>query len=206
MVRSQLFERGIRNASVLRAMQSVPRHQFVSEFLSARAYDDAALPAACGQTISQPFMVARMTELLDLRPDSRVLEIGTGTGYQTAILAALVPSGHVFSIEWHLELMTAAAARVRELGYPNVEFRCGDGTIGWSERAPFDAIIVTAGGPDVPPALIDQLSPAGRLVVPVGPLDAQTLLLIRNTSRGPVREELLQCRFVKLVGAAGWPA
>jgi protein-L-isoaspartate(D-aspartate) O-methyltransferase len=204
MVQSQLIGRDIRVGSVLDAMRNVPRHCFVPEGLAHRAYEDAALPADCGQTISQPYMVARMTELVELQPTDRVLEIGTGTGYQTAVLAALVPRGHVYTMEWHGRLMIAASERVRELGYSNVTFRCGDGSLGWPEQAPFDAILVTAGAPSVPETLTAQLAPGGRLVVPIGPLEEQTLIRVRQTATGPMTEEFMQCRFVKLVGECGW--
>lgn len=202
MVEHQLACRGIRHPAVLGAMGRVPRERFMPPELADRAYEDSALGIACGQTISQPYMVARMTELLDPGPDDHVLEIGTGSGYQTAVLAELV--GHVCTIEWHLRLMTEAAERLNELGISNVSFRCGDGTRGWPERAPFDGILVTAGGPVVPTALREQLAVGGRMVIPVGPLDDQTLLVIRRTPDGFETIEDLKCRFVKLVGAEGW--
>lgn len=204
MVETQLVRRGIRSPEVLDAIRAIPRHLFVSAENRSRAYDDAALPADCRQTISQPYMVARMTELLELHPDDRVLEIGTGTGYQTAVLAHLVPRGHVYTIEWHARLMTDAAQRVRSLGYRNVTFRCGDGSSGWEANAPYDAILVTAGAPQVPESLVRQLAVGGRLVVPIGSMEEQTLYRIRRTESGLIREEVLPCRFVKLVGAQGW--
>jgi protein-L-isoaspartate(D-aspartate) O-methyltransferase len=149
-------------------------------------------------------MVARMTELLEVEPTTRVLEIGTGSGYQTAVLCHLAE--HVYSIEWHLKLMTAAAERLRRLGLTNVTLRCGDGSLGWVEHGPYEAIIVTAGAPEVPQALCDQLAERGRLVVPVGDKDDQTLMLVRRTREGLTREKVLQCRFVKLLGAEGWEA
>jgi len=203
MVRSQLERRGIRDPAVLAAMRRVPRHRFVPPALADQAYRDCALPTDCGQTISQPYMVARMTELLELQPDDRVLEVGTGTGYQTAILALL--AGHVYTVEWHLRLMTAAADRLERLGCHNVTFRCGDGSVGWPQHAPFDAIIVTAGAPDVPRSLTDQLAPGGRLVIPIGEMANQILVRVRQTAAGPKREEHLACRFVKLLGQEGWP-
>jgi protein-L-isoaspartate(D-aspartate) O-methyltransferase len=202
MVRSQLARRGIRSEAVLDAMREVPRELFVSEPLLSQAYRDAALPIDCGQTISQPYIVARMTELLELQPTNRVLEIGTGTGYQTTILARLAQ--HVFTIEWHLKLMNAAAARLEQLDVENVAFRCGDGSVGWAEHAPFNGIIVTAGAPDVPQPLCEQLVIGGRLVIPVGGSSHQTLLRICRTESGYEREEYLPCRFVKLVGEKGW--
>ncbi len=203
MVEEQLAHRGIRSQRVLDVMSRVPRERFVPAGMVGRAYEDSALPVDCGQTISQPYMVARMTELLDPQPDQRILEIGTGTAYQTAVLAHL--AGEVYTIEWHLRLMTQAAERLAELGLGEKVFlRCGDGSVGWPEKAPFDAILVTAGAPDVPPALVDQLAAGGRLVIPVGPADNQMLMLLRRTERGVQQEEVLPCRFVKLLGAAGW--
>jgi len=204
MVRSQLERRGITSTAVLSAMRKIPRELFVAPALAGKAYEDAALPADCGQTISQPYMVARMTELLELQPAARVLEIGTGTGYQTAILAEL--ARHVYTIEWHLKLMTAAAERLERLHYDNVTFRCGDGSGGWPEQAPFDAIIVTAGAPDVPAPLCQQLVVGGRLVIPVGELANQVLVRVIRTPSGFERETHLSCRFVKLLGEYGWKA
>ncbi len=168
----------------------------------AFAYCDAAQPIECQQTISQPYMVARMTELLDLTPERQVLEIGTGSGYQTAILACLAQ--RVYSIEWHLKLLTQAAQRLERLGLRNIALRCADGSLGWPERAPFDGIIVTAGAPDVPRALADQLRMGGRLVIPIGPIGDQTLVVAERTETGLKTEEVLKCRFVKLLGAEGW--
>jgi protein-L-isoaspartate(D-aspartate) O-methyltransferase len=202
MVSQQLVERGIRSELVLSAMRRVPRESFLPESLAARAYEDNAVAVDCGQTISQPFMVGLMTERLELTPRDRVLEIGTGTGYQTAILACL--AGEVYTVEWHLKLMTSAAERLRELGFTNVHYRCGDGSLGWAEKAPFDAILVAAGAPDVPEALVGQLAPGGRLVAPIGPQDDQTLVFIRSDPSGPTREEVLRCRFVRLLGEQGW--
>ena len=202
MVSSQLARRGIAAEPVLDAMRRVPRERFVLSSLPGKAYADSALPIECGQTISQPYMVARMTELLEVRPRDRVLEIGTGSGYQTAILACLAK--HVFTIEWHLTLMTRAAEQVRQLGLANVSYRCGDGSLGWPEQAPFDGVMVTAGPPDVPAPLCDQLAVGGRLVVPIGPADDQTLVRVRRAEQGFEREKHIKCRFVKLWGAAGW--
>lgn len=202
MVRAQLVARGIRDPRVLAAMRRVPRHAFVPAALADRAYDDSALPVAAGQTISQPYMVARMTELLDLRTDARVLEIGTGTGYQTAVLAEL--ASRVYSVEWHLSLLAAAAERVRAAGYENVEFRCGDGSLGWPELAPFDGILVAAAAPAVPESLCDQLGRNATLVVPVGDRDEQSLAVIRRLDDGFHRDLHTPCRFVRLLGREGW--
>lgn len=204
MVAEQLQQRGIRSPTVLDAMRAVPRELFVPPGQRGVAYHDGALPVDCGQTISQPYMVARMTELLELRREQVVLEIGTGTGYQTAVLAHL--ARHVYSIEWHAELCDAAANRLRRLGLHNVTLQRGDGSLGWPERAPFAGILVTAGAPDVPTPLTEQLTPRGRLVVPVGPAGDQTLVRLCATARGLQREDVLRCRFVKLVGEAGWDA
>lgn len=202
MVRSQLARRGIQSEPVLEAMRQVPRERFVPGALAGRAYGDAALPIECEQTISQPYMVARMTELLELQPEHCVLEIGTGSGYQTAILARL--ARYVFTVEWHLKLMNAAADRLERLGQQNVTFRCGDGSVGWPEHAPYDAIMVTAGAPDVPEPLCEQLTTGGRLVIPIGELANQILVRVRRTESGYQREENLSCRFVKLLGEKGW--
>jgi protein-L-isoaspartate(D-aspartate) O-methyltransferase len=202
MVRTQIERRGVRAGAVLDAMLAVPREWFVAESIASKAYTDAALPIECEQTISQPYMVARMTELLELEPPQRVLEIGTGSGYQTAILALL--SGQVYTVEWYLRLMSQAVARLERLGQTNVTFRCGDGSSGWPEHAPYDAILVTAGAPSVPKSLSNQLAPGGRLVIPVGGKGSQTLVRVVRTESGFEREEYLSCRFVKLVGEEGW--
>lgn len=202
MISEQLVNRGITCQRVLDAFRRVAREMFVPPHLADRAYEDSALPVECSQTISQPYMVALMTDLLELTPESRVLEVGTGTGYQTAILALLAEQ--VYTIEWHLKLMTAAAQRLEELGLTNVRFRCGDGSLGWPEEAPFDAIIVTAGAPDVPEPLCRQLVQGGRLVVPIGPTDDQTLVLVKRMGQSFERREIIKCRFVKLLGKAGW--
>ena len=202
MVEKHLVARGIHDPRVLAAFREIPRHLFVEEGLQAKAYGDHSLPIGEKQTISQPWVVAVMVELARIAPESRVLEIGAGSGYQTAILACL--ARHVYSIEWHLKLLNQAAARFEELELRNVALRCADGSLGWPERAPFDAIIVTAGAPDVPQPLTDQLGVAGRLVVPTGPIGDQTLVLVQRTEAGLKTEEVLKCRFVKLLGAAGW--
>lgn len=202
MVESQILAAGIRDPALIAAMRDIPRHEFVPPSIGERAYEDAAQPVECGQTISQPFMVAKMTELLELTPNDSVLEIGTGTGYQTAILARL--ARRVFTVEWHLKLMLGASERLERLGIRNVTFRCADGSIGWPEHAPYDAIIVTAGAPALPEPLPDQLAPGGRMVAPVGDRNEQVLMLSRRTPAGVSTTKTLSCRFVKLVGSAGW--
>lgn len=203
MVAEQLVARGIQSEAVLAAMRRIPRELFLPPGLQGVAYSDGALPIDCNQTISQPYMVARMTELLELTPQQRVLEIGTGSGYQAAILACLAQ--HVYTIEWHLKLLNQAAARLEQLGLRNLTLRCADGSLGWSERAPFDAIMVTAGSPGVPEPLTAQLALGGRLVIPVGVLGDQTLVRVCRTEAGLRSEDILKCRFVKLLGSAGWP-
>jgi len=203
MVDRQLRARGIRSEAVLDAMATVPREKFLPPGRSGEAYRDQALPISHGQTISQPYMVAVMTEALDLSPGARVLEIGTGSGYQTAVLAAL--AGEVWSIERIPGLLEEAATVLEEMGFTNVHLRAGDGTLGWPEEGPFDAILVTAGSPGVPSALRSQLSPeGGRLVIPVGDRFIQDL--VRVTRRGDAYEEerMLACRFVPLLGEEGW--
>jgi protein-L-isoaspartate(D-aspartate) O-methyltransferase len=194
---------GIRDPRVLDAMSTVPRHLFVPEALQGRAYGDHALPINANQTISQPFIVARMTELLELDERSRVLEIGAGSGYQTAVLAQL--AAQVYAIERIAELARQAQARIRGLGIYNATVKCFDGTLGWSAHAPYDAILVAAGGPDVPETLEAQLNLGGRLVIPVGPTrESQTLVRIIRTEQGLTREEHGACAFVPLIGHYGW--
>jgi len=203
MVDDQIQRRGVKDARVLAAMRRVPRHLFVPEPGRARAYDDGPLPIGEGQTISQPYIVAFMTEALAVGPGDRVLEIGTGSGYQAAVLAEIVKE--VFSIEILDRLAADATRRIAELGYRNVTVRVGDGWFGWPDKAPFDAILVAAAPGEVPPALIDQLKPGGRLVIPVGrtgPTDAQNLVRITRTAEGTRRELLLPVRFVPMTGAA----
>ncbi len=189
---------------VMAAMAKVPRHEFVPDGERAYAYENRPVPIGYGQTISQPYIVALMTEALGLRGPERVLEIGTGSGYQAAILAQLC--AEVVTIERLAELSTDARAVIAELGFENIDFWEGDGTLGCEQRAPFDGIIVTAAAPHVPQTLMDQLAPGGRLVIPVGPEDVQQLLCVEKTEQGPVTRELCGCRFVKLIGADGWPA
>jgi protein-L-isoaspartate(D-aspartate) O-methyltransferase len=202
MVAEQLAGRGVHSPTVLEAMARIPRELFLPPSSQEYAYADAALAIDCGQTISQPYMVASMTELLELTPADRVLEIGTGSGYQTAILACL--ARQVYTIEWHLRLMLDASERLKQLGLTNVRYRCADGSRGWPEQAPFDAVLVTAGAPAVPPSLVEQLSQGGRLVVPVGGEQDQTLVRVRRADAGSRAEEYFKCRFVKLLGREGW--
>jgi protein-L-isoaspartate(D-aspartate) O-methyltransferase len=202
MVDEQLASRGIRSPAVLDVMRRIPRELFVPAASQECAYVDAAIGIDCGQTISQPYVVASMTELLELTPTDRVLEVGTGSGYQTAILASL--AGRVYTIEWHLRLMLEASDRIRELGLTNVKFRCADGSRGWPEQAPFDGILVAAGAPAIPRSLVEQLAAGGRLVLPVGGEHDQTLLRVRRCEPGPRTEEYFKCRFVKLFGEEGW--
>jgi protein-L-isoaspartate(D-aspartate) O-methyltransferase len=206
MVRSHLAARGIGDRAVLEAMRTIPREAFLPPELAEFAYEDTPLPIAAGQTISQPYIVALMTETLELGPHDRVLEIGTGSGYAAAVLGRV--AGEVYTIERHADLADAAAARLRALGFDNVHVLHGDGTLGWPDHAPYDAIVATAGGPAVPPALLEQLAPGGRLVIPVGEdRTLQTLLRITREADGSLRrEELGGVRFVPLIGAAGWAA
>lgn len=203
MVADQLRARGITDPRVLTAMGRVPRHRFVEEALAARAYGDYPLPIGEKQTISQPYMVALMSQALELGGGERVLEVGTGSGYQTAILAEL--AAKVYSIERIRALADRARVILEELGYYNVLIRVGDGTLGWREEAPFDAVLVTAAAPEVPAPLVEQLKPGGRLVIPVGGMTAQVLKSLVKDADGAVREsELVGCVFVKLVGEQGW--
>jgi protein-L-isoaspartate(D-aspartate) O-methyltransferase len=206
MVREQLERRMIRDPRVLETMGQVPREAFASAADAgspSRAYADGALPAGRGQTLSQPYMVAAMTEALEATPTSRILEVGTGTGYQTAILARL--AGEVWTIERDSVLAREARERLEGMGIENVRYRVGDGTLGWPEGAPYDGILVTAGAPRVPAPLVAQLTPAGRLVIPVGSQTMQELLLVTLDRGGTPRTRvLMECRFVPLVGEEGW--
>lgn len=204
MIEFHIRARGIRNPRVIRAMDTVPREEFVAPDLTAHAYDDEPLPIEAGQTISQPYIVALMSEALQLRGGEDVLEIGTGSGYGAAVLAML--AGRVFTIERHAELAVSAQARLVRLGYHNVQVRCGDGTVGWPEHAPFGAIVVTAGGPEVPDALLEQLELGGRLVMPVGGSrgDQQLVRVTRIDVHHYRHENLGAVRFVPLIGQHGW--
>ena len=200
----QLRAHGIRDLAVLRAFSATPRHLFVPEAVRHRAYEDAALPIGTGQTISQPFTQARYLETLGLKGTERVLEIGTGSGYQTALLAALAEQ--VFTIERVRGLATSAQAALKDAGVTNVSMLVGDGTLGWSAYAPYDAILVAAGGPEVPPPLVEQLTPGGRMIIPLGAKGAQTLTLVRRAAGGIVAQPLGDARFVPLVGEHGFDA
>lgn len=203
MVDQQLARRGVRDRRVLGAMAEVPRHRFVPLGYRHLAYDDSALPIGECQTISQPYMVAVMTEALRLEPTSRVLEIGTGSGYQTAVLAEI--AAEVFTVERFETLSEPARSLVSELGYRNVRFRVDDGSRGWPEAAPFDAILVTAAAREIPEALKEQLTTDGRLVIPLGDRSLQELVRISRAGGEWRQEPITPCRFVPLVAEAGWP-
>lgn len=198
----RLRHKGIRDERVLTAMATVPRHLFVEEALWHRAYEDHALPIGYGQTISQPYMVALMTELLRVQPGERVLEIGAGSGYQTAILAVL--GAEVYAVERIPELAQRAQARLEALGITTAQVRASDGTLGWPEAAPFDAILVAAGSPAIPQPLVDQLVVGGRLVIPVGDETQQDLVRLWKGETENRIEYHGGCIFVKLIGAHGW--
>jgi protein-L-isoaspartate(D-aspartate) O-methyltransferase len=202
MVRTQIAERGVRDPRVLEAMLRVPRHLFVPQDLRHRAYEDTPLPIGEGQTISQPYMVAWMTELLEVGDQDRVLEIGTGSGYQAAVLCELAKE--VYSVEQNPLLAREAEERLLSLGYTNVHLRVGDGTLGWPEEAPFDGIMVTAGAPSIPQPLLEQLAEGGRLVIPVGSATMQMLTLVRKEDGTYRTTEEGSCIFVPLVGKYGW--
>lgn len=202
MVEYQLKSRGIQNPNVLHAMEKVPRHLFVPEELQEYAYEDHPLSIGCGQTISQPYMVAIMTELLELKPSDKVLEVGTGSGYQTAILAELAQ--YVISIERIHELAEEAKKRLTNLGYTNIKIICGDGSKGYPPEKYYDAIIVTAGSPEVPESLKKQLNEGGRLVIPVGGTNLQVLLKIIKQGNDYLIEKHTSCIFVPLIGSEGW--
>jgi len=202
MVRSQIEARGIRDPRVLSAFRVVPRHLFVSEALRDQAYGDYPLPIGEQQTISQPYIVAEMTQALELKKDDRVLEIGTGSGYQAAILAQIVY--RVYTIERKRSLYMQTRNLFDKLNYHNIVTKYADGTKGWQEESPFDAIVVTAGAPEIPEVLINQLTKGGRLVVPVGNQHTQELIKIYRNKEKFEQTNLGGCRFVKLVGEHGW--
>jgi protein-L-isoaspartate(D-aspartate) O-methyltransferase len=202
MVQEQLVERNIKDQRVLDAMRKVPRHLFVEKKFWNKAYDDSPIQIECSQTISQPYMVAIMTELLELKGDEKVLEIGTGSGYQTAILAELAKE--VFSIERHSILVTRATLLLEDLGYTNVHIKLGNGTIGWPDNTFFDAMIVAAGAPEIPEELLRQLKSYGKLVIPVGTNQQQDLLLVSKRGDSYLKKKICACVFVPLIGANGW--
>lgn len=202
MVENQLRARGIGAERVLQAMDRVPRHLFVPEADKTAAYEDRPLPVGLGQTISQPYIVARMTELLEPQEGDRVLEVGTGSGYQAAILGELV--AEVWTIERHSKLARGAEQILKDLGYDNVTVVIGDGTLGLSAHSPYDGIIVTAGAPDLPQSLLDQLAPGGRMVIPTGDFLGQSLRLVRRTESGFQDTKVLSCQFVPLIGNEGY--
>ncbi len=204
MVKNQMESRGIRDPKVLEAFKKVPRHEFVNESLIDQAYSDHPLPIGDQQTISQPYIVALMTEALQIDSDDRVLEIGTGSGYQAAILAEL--AYRVYTVERNRTLYEKARKTIEKLGYYNIICRYGDGTLGWKEEAPFDAIMVTAGAPEIPGPLVDQLSIGGRMVIPVGSTSSQMMIKLYRDEQGVHETELGGCRFVKLIGQRGWKA
>ncbi len=203
MIQSEVVDRGISDARVIAAMRAAPRERFFRTDQRTRAYAGRALPIGHGQTISEPFIVALMTERLIVEPDNRVLEIGTGSGYQTAILCKLAKE--VFTIERIKPLLDEAFERLMELGNRNVHFRHADGTLGWPEQAPFDRIIITAGAPELPRnLLLSQLADGGIAVLPYGPQDQQMLVAVKRVGNRLIETEICPCRFVKLVGAEGW--
>ncbi|HJV64907.1 MAG TPA: protein-L-isoaspartate(D-aspartate) O-methyltransferase [Geomonas sp.] len=200
---AQLVKRGITDQRVIGAMQEIPRHIFVEEAMAAQAYSDSSLPIGEKQTISQPYTVARMTQMLELTGREKVLELGTGSGYQAAVLATL--ANRVYTVERIRPLALKARKALDSLRLLNVNLRIGDGTDGWPEEAPFDAILVTAGAPHVPQCLVDQLAPGGKLVIPVGDRQDQRMVLVKKNLDGTVeRLETEDCRFVKLIGKNGW--
>jgi protein-L-isoaspartate(D-aspartate) O-methyltransferase len=201
MVTEQIVRRGIRQEQVLRAMLSVPRHRFVPEYLEAQAYDDSPLPIGHGQTISQPYIVALMSELLDLQPGQRVLEIGAGSGYQAAVLSAM--GARVFSIEIISDLGTRARTLLSSLGYANIQVKIGDGYQGWPEAAPFDGIIVTCAPSQIPEPLKKQLAEGGRMVIPVGDQHVQKLVRLIKTEGRLKEEKVVDVRFVHMVDEKG---
>jgi len=202
MVETQIRKRHVTDNRVLQCLERVPRHEFVPVEFRDRAYEDAPLPIGGGQTISQPYIVAAMTAALNLQGDERVLEIGTGFGYQAAVLACL--SREVFTVEFRPELATEAAERLARLGHTNVHVHCGDGTLGLPEFAPYDSILVAAAAPSVPAPLLAQLAEGGRMVVPVGGVENQDLQLVQRSYHSFHTTTLEPCRFVPLLGAHGW--
>ncbi len=202
MVQTQIVNRGVQDKRVIETFSRVPRHRFVDDAFIGQAYKDFPLPIGAEQTISQPYMVAAMTECLDLKGKETVLEVGTGSGYQTAILAEL--ADRVYTVERISELACRARERLEGLGYRNIAFRVGDGSLGWPEFAPFDRIMVTAGSPSLPMPLLDQLSDEGIMVIPVGGGGVQRLNSVRKHKGHVTRKEFFDCVFVPLLGKEGW--
>lgn len=202
MVEEQLIKRGIKNQRVLNTMQSVQRHLFLDKKNLREAYNDSPLAIDCSQTISQPYIVALMTELIEPDKNKNILEIGTGSGYQTAILAELC--NRIYSIERHKPLALKADDRLKRLGYKNIHIKADDGTLGWQGKAPFDGIIITAAAPEVPETLINQLKDRGKMVIPVGPHFQQNLQLISKRGDSYINKVICGCVFVPLIGKAGW--
>lgn len=202
MVTKQIIARGISDPRVISAMRSVPRHLFVSEAMMDQAYGDFPLPIGEQQTISQPYIVAEMTQALEVTPEDRVLEIGTGSGYQAAILAQI--AFRVYTVERVYSLFAKTRKLFDQLRYHNIVTRYSDGTTGWKEESPFDAIIVTAGAPEVPEVLVNQLAVGGRMVIPVGDRQSQDLIKLHRDEEGIHQSSLGGCRFVKLIGEHGW--
>lgn len=203
MVEQQIIARGIDDQRVIKAMMTVPRHLFVDAGLQGHAYSDSSLPIGEKQTISQPFMVASMSAALELQGHERILEIGTGSGYQTAILASLVK--RVYSIERISSLASRARKILDQLRLSNINIKLGDGTLGWKEMAPFDGILVAAGSPDIPSEYLAQLAVGGKLILPVGDRDQQVLIRVTHQSDNSFkREQMMGCRFVPLIGEQGW--
>jgi protein-L-isoaspartate(D-aspartate) O-methyltransferase len=203
MVKNQLIPRGIKDERVLQVMGKIPRHLFIDDALYGEAYNDHPVPIGEKQTISQPYIVALMTEALELKGDENTLEIGTGSGYQTAILAEL--SSRVYTIERIKSLLGNARKLLSQLGYDNILFKAFDGTLGWKEYAPFNAIMVTAGAPHLAKPLIDQLADNGRMIIPVGDRYSQELIKVIRKGKDLEQKSLGGCRFVNLIGTHGWP-
>ncbi|HAX46658.1 MAG TPA: protein-L-isoaspartate O-methyltransferase [Nitrospina sp.] len=203
MIEEQLLGRGIKDLAVMEAMSRVPRHLFVNTSLQHRAYGDCPLPIGENQTISQPYIVALMTQILQLKGEERILEIGTGSGYQTAILAEL--ASQVFTIERIKPLAKKTKGLLEGLGYENIVYKAFDGTYGWRDQSPFDAILISASTPEVPAALIEQLADKGRLVAPVGGRETQDLIVLTKNGSRVVKREMGSCRFVPLIGKFAWP-
>lgn len=194
-------QRGVKDENLLKVMERIPRHLFVTDLFIGRAYEDSPLPIGKSQTISQPYTVAVMTEALEVKKGSKVLEVGTGSGYQAAILAEM--GVRVFTIERHMELLNASRKVFEKLGYPIVS-KCGDGTIGWAEFAPYDGIIVTAAAPEIPQALLDQLADGGKLVIPIGSIEFQNLHVVTRKKDKFFTKEIYGFKFVPLIGKMGW--